>query len=76
MLLKRHETGGAENKIKIEILQIIFSEAKMSTEGKEFVRLVPHLFFCALVTGRHTATGSKQHGNQRLIAHPDANHTD
>ena len=66
MLVKRHKSGGSENEVKIELIEIVLAEAELCN-----FKLSIELPCCAFIAGCYIAACVKQPFYKRSVAHSD-----
>ena len=71
MLVKRHKSGGSENEVKIELIEIVLAEAELCTELRKNFKLSIELPCCAFIAGCYIAACVKQPFYKRSVAHSD-----
>ena len=71
MRLKRHQSGGPEDQLLIQSLEIIVSKPQLSPHSLKTVGLVPHLLPRTHIAGGDPAAALQQQLDQGQIAHAD-----
>ena len=70
------ETGGAEDDILSEMVEVISAQLQLGTQGRQFSSKVAQFFCRALVAGGHINALAAKTANQRRIADTDADDGD